>query len=514
MQIGTREEINPDIVSLGFDIRSEITLLGLIIENDTESYKKSMEKVSTAIRREINFWIRFNLSLPGRIAISKAMMYSQINYLGCFLPFDDFFIAQWSDLIENFVLGPLNISKARRYLSREEGGLGLFEIKTYLASQKCNWVKRAKNLDDNWKQRLYGHSYGNIFNIRSSNFQPGSDPILFSIAQSYELLLFAHTVAKENCKKSFIFENNSIFFMNPGLRTFDTEFFGEELLNAHPQKIRNLTVSEVVDAAGRPVSHQSFCNNTGIGLTDQKYRVLRDACISLINRNEKVKIYDKTSCDIQTFLCRVKSGSKHIRKILGPDPQNAVPHNLMKFSETVEIVIDNSAAPIVNGFWGKSFLDNSTRAFLFKLHNNILGINTRLSHFVRNHSRICTFCNITRNPIDEDETPLHLFFQCRSTEPVVLGTLQWIINDDQIFGRLSRQHFFGFFNTGSDAKNHFLQLASNLIKKYIWDCKCRFGLPNLVHCQDYIREELDRIISQNTKIRKTYFASGFDIHRE
>jgi hypothetical protein len=186
----------------------------------------------------------------------------------------------------------------------------------------------------------------------------------------------------------------------------------------------------------------------------------------------------------------------------------------MKFSETVEIVIDNSAAPLVNGFWGKSFLDNSTRAFLFKLHNNILGINTRLSHFVRNHSRICTFCNITRNPIDEDETPLHLFFQCRSTEPVVLGTLQWIINDEQIFGRLSRQHFFGFFNTGSDAKNHFLQLASNLIKKYIWDCKCRFGLPNLFHCQDYIREELDRIISQNTKIRKTYLASGFDIHRE
>jgi hypothetical protein len=46
-------------------------------------------------------------------------------------------------------LGPLNISKARRYLSREEGGLGIFDIKTYLASQKCNWVKRAKNLDDN-----------------------------------------------------------------------------------------------------------------------------------------------------------------------------------------------------------------------------------------------------------------------------------------------------------------------------------------------------------------------------
>jgi hypothetical protein len=133
---------------------------------------------------------------------------------------------------------------------------------------------------------------------------------------------------------------------------------------------------------------------------------------------------------------------------------------------------------------------------------------------VRNHSQICTFCNISRNPVDEDETSLHLFFQCRSTEPVVLGILQWLINDEQIFNRLSRQHFFGIFNTGSDPKNHLLQLVSNLIKKYIWDCKTRFGLPDLTHGKDYVREELERIISQSSKVSKTYVASGFDIQRE
>lgn len=296
--------------------------------------------------------------------------------------------------------------------------------------------------------------------------------------------------------------------MNPSFRTFDSDFFGDDLMSTHPQKIRNLLVSNVV------VSHQNFCNNTRIVLTENKYRILRDACVSLVNRNTKEKIYDKTSCDIQTFLCRVKSGSKHIGKILNPNPQDTVPHNLIKFAESVEIVIDSTAAPHVNGFWGKSFLDNSTRTFLFKLHNNALGINTRLSHFVCNHSRTSTFCNITRNPVDEDETPLHLFFQCRSTEPVVLGILQWIINDEQIFNRLSRQHFFGVFNTGSEPKNHLLQLVSNLIKKYIWDCKNRFGLPNLIHGKDYVREELERIISQKSKVRKTYEASGFDIHRE
>ncbi len=39
------------------------------------------------------------------------------------------------DKIEAFVRGPLNISKERMTLSREEGGLGLF-------SQKLFWVGR------------------------------------------------------------------------------------------------------------------------------------------------------------------------------------------------------------------------------------------------------------------------------------------------------------------------------------------------------------------------------------
>jgi hypothetical protein len=111
MQVGSDLPIEPEIVQLGFDIRDEITLLGLNIQKDSGSLEKSFKKISGSIRKEINFWLRFNLSLPGRIAISKSMLYSQINYLGCFLPLAEEYVIEWSNLIENFVLGPLNISK-------------------------------------------------------------------------------------------------------------------------------------------------------------------------------------------------------------------------------------------------------------------------------------------------------------------------------------------------------------------------------------------------------------------
>ncbi len=116
MQVGSNLPIDPEIVQLGFDIRDEITLLGLIIQKDTGLWGKKLPKNQQCHKKEINFWLLFNLSLPGRIAISKTMLYSQLNYLASFLPLNDTCVSEWSDLIENYVLGPLNISKNRRYL--------------------------------------------------------------------------------------------------------------------------------------------------------------------------------------------------------------------------------------------------------------------------------------------------------------------------------------------------------------------------------------------------------------
>jgi hypothetical protein len=158
MQVGLDLPIDQEILNLGFDVRNEITLLGLVIESDTGLFEKSLNKITQSIVRETNFWLRFTLSLPGRIAIAKAMLYSQLNYLGCFLPVGEDCLLQWSEMIERYVMGPLNIAKSRRYLTWEEGGLGLFVIKIYLGDQKCNWIKRARNLDDYWKQRLYSKS--------------------------------------------------------------------------------------------------------------------------------------------------------------------------------------------------------------------------------------------------------------------------------------------------------------------------------------------------------------------
>ncbi len=59
--------------------------------------------------------------------------------------------------------------------------------------------------------------------------------------------------------------------------------------------------------------------------------------------------------------------------------------------------------------WNRNGLNNRIRTFIFKFYNNLLGLNTRLSHFVIDQSRQCAFCTGTAVPVP-DETFLHLFF--------------------------------------------------------------------------------------------------------
>ena len=167
MQIDSDLPIPQEIVDLGFNIVGEMTILGMQVGGDPEqNFLDTLNKVNN----QKNYWIRFNLSLPGRINIAKSMMYSQINYLGCILPLNIIQLQRLSLLIEDFVRGNLNISKKRMTMTCEEGGLGLFKISDFLDAQRCSWIKRAQNLNDIWKRTIYASSYGNITNI--------SDPCL------------------------------------------------------------------------------------------------------------------------------------------------------------------------------------------------------------------------------------------------------------------------------------------------------------------------------------------------
>ncbi len=389
-----------------------------------------MNDIEDKIRNQIRFWGRFDLSLPGRVSIAKTFLYSQINYLGCFLPIIDEKINTFETLIEDYVRGPLNISKERMTLTREEGGVGLFKISVYLAGQICTWAKRAQSLDDNWKLRLYAKSYGSTLNIRSGKYDPVSEPILSNIAKIFTMFIGKLSTTKGNVIESYVLENDAVTFEGENGGRITEEFFEDDDFNGQRRKIGNLKVSDIIKD-GEIVSYNVFSARTNIRIREEKYETLSRICA---NRVEEVGGFAGIKpVDLITFCNRFRKGSKSFRRIISGPRLEIIPRNMQTFAECTDTIIGLSLSEKINGFWGHSFSNNDVRSFLFKLHGNVLGINSRVAHFIRDHSLVCTFCRLRRREDAEDETILHLFFSCPETEEFENQFFIWAFDNDNRF---------------------------------------------------------------------------------
>lgn len=149
-----------------------------------------------------------------------------------------------SNLIEEFVQGNLKVAKKRLYLSPELGGLGLFELGTYLTAQRVSWIGRSLNLDELWKIRLFLAGHGNNLNVRKCEININSNPVLYSIVESYEIFLGGFTRWNENFWESNIYENPALFLRLRDKAILKSDFFDAGYFAANKSKILNLTVDD------------------------------------------------------------------------------------------------------------------------------------------------------------------------------------------------------------------------------------------------------------------------------
>ena len=109
-------------------------------------------------------------------------------------------------MMEKFVTQGLSIAKNRLYASATEGGLGLFDLETFIPALRSTWVGRAFNCtNDNWKYDLLVnadfivHNMGeNVVNLVTT---------LKNISKSFSEFSEAFSRVNENCKKIPILNN-------------------------------------------------------------------------------------------------------------------------------------------------------------------------------------------------------------------------------------------------------------------------------------------------------------------
>ncbi len=94
---------------------TDIKCLGVKINNRASNLESNFDPIGAKIRQLIGSWERYNLSLPGKIAVAKTMLLSQIGYLGCIITPSPEQIENMQSMINGFVKKGIVIAADRLF---------------------------------------------------------------------------------------------------------------------------------------------------------------------------------------------------------------------------------------------------------------------------------------------------------------------------------------------------------------------------------------------------------------
>jgi hypothetical protein len=122
MQIGSIVPVPDQVRDLGFSLCEETKILGMTISADPVRWNTNFENILTNIRKKIEFWNRFYLTLPGRICVIKSLLISPLSHLGSFLMPPKPMLNVIQKTLDTFAKGKLNIAISKITVPVESGG--------------------------------------------------------------------------------------------------------------------------------------------------------------------------------------------------------------------------------------------------------------------------------------------------------------------------------------------------------------------------------------------------------
>jgi hypothetical protein len=459
------------------------------------------------------------LSVQGRINICKTFMLAQLGYLGCICEPEPEQLELLTTIIEQFILGKLNISKHRLYSLPKDGGLGMIPLNEYLTAQRVLWIKRIVMTTapgpvpvlipvDNWQADIIDKCAGKIAFLESADFQQDRNPVLSVIVKDY--VKFKKALLLHNC--NFM---TSYIFQNP-LMTNET---GRPGVNAHwlrhntpPLTVRDIQEVRVCDISdGQHLKNMdNIVQNIGIDLSLLLYMQLLQCWGNAMRALKKLGVGNEAQppISIDNFLGGYKKGSRKIRQILTGIQRkgneiNKIPaiKNFLRMNNITDVedkILENA-----HKMWGMHFLNNTIREFILKFYNNILGLNTRVSHFNRNVSRHCGLCTDINAANPFDETFSHLFSDCTVSEGLKNAFREKNFRDWGGYNDMELRKFWllGQKPGTGDNDNLFLRAIAILVNFYIWDIKLKRKRGSLASLCNDIKFYLESMLRQSTKMR-------------
>jgi hypothetical protein len=130
--------------------------------------------------------------------------------VGTVIPFTERQYIEMEDIIHRFAGGNLRLAKKRTFLPVENGILGLFGLENFITAQKTSWIRRCKNIDQDWKKILIKSGSGNITFITGTNIDKEKFPVLHTIWMCYDKFRVKFTGTENNFLSAHLVNNSAL----------------------------------------------------------------------------------------------------------------------------------------------------------------------------------------------------------------------------------------------------------------------------------------------------------------
>ncbi len=386
----------------GIPVKDTIKYLGILLtKNLVDRQQLNFSSRIKKTQNILNLWLQRDLTLYGRVLLSKAEGLSRLVYPSLSLYVNDCTAKGVNKIFLDFIWKNRSHKLKKAVISncRSDGGLEVLNFHNVINVFKINWIRRCLiNSNSIWFfiPNFIFNKIGGLPFILKCNYMYNKLPVKLSKFHQQALLAwklcYIHNFSPH---KTLLWNNMNITVKNKSL--FFSNWFNRDLIY----------LISLFDNSGNILSYERFMTIHDFPIPFKEYNtVLKAIPTGLVQLVKSHLLYNQNNMKDSALLLDgisiydKKCNNKHIRQIL------------QKRDLICPRGRSHWAAFIGNIEWRRAwllphkyFIPNKTKEVHFKILHKIYPVNATVSKYI-DISSTCSFCG------DEDETLVHLFYSC------------------------------------------------------------------------------------------------------
>ncbi|CAJ1073570.1 hypothetical protein H4Q32_018840 [Xyrichtys novacula] len=479
----------------GIPIKQTVTYLGVVLDkNEKRRSELNFEPITQQIQRKFNMWLMRDLSLHGRILLSKAEGISRSVYLSLALEMPTVVSKKLDQILFRFIWKNRRHHLKKDILSntKRDGGLDVLTFEILNHSFKINWLSKLCREKNNLWNSFATHVFNSLGGIRfmlKCNYKIEKLPVKLSNFHKQALLSWK-LIYKHNFSPTsyYIWNNEDIVYKNRSLYYKDW------------MEHNILLVDQLLNNHGFLLSYEEFMLKFQLPVTPKQYAVVFDALpqgvLQLLKGSERTAaIPGNYTCDIFVGgidITKRPCSNRLLRSCLQP---KTLPRGQTNWSVQLG-EINWSNAWLV----GEKFcLNNKVKEVSFKILHQIYPAKKTLERFKLDIEYLCDFCGL------EDETISHLFYHCTYSKTFWIDVQQFVHEKTGRTISFQEKHIFIYYDDQDKDLCFFCQLILSLGKFHIHKNKWAKSKPNIALFKNELLHYAAMIKDiKNKKATKTY----------